>query len=347
MVVGALGGDSSRGAAYVFVKPGAGWGTMTETARLTASDGAVGDQLGQSVGISGDTVVVGAWRDDSVRGSAYVFLKPGGGWGAMTETGKLTASDGADNDEFGRSVGISGDTVVVGAPGHDSNRGAAYVFSLDTDDDGVADDVDNCPDTANPGQEDGDDDGTGDVCDAAGNDLAVVKITAPKTVTLTTARPTLVKRVTVQIQNRSAHAEVIPDAATLGRLVSLTVESLGPCPDPVAVLVKPTAFPITLRVKQKLTVTYAVTYDCANDPLKSTLANPGHEDYRYVAAVDHAELDGTPDAHPADDGCPRSVPPPFEVDPNPDGTIKDKGCGARKPDGTFGADVLTDVVVRP
>lgn len=50
---------------------------------------------------------------------------------------------------------------------------------------------------------------------------------------------------------------------------------------------------------------------------------------------------------PADDMCPRSVTLPFEVDPNPDGTIKDKGCGEKKDDKTFGAPVLVDVVVRP
>lgn len=42
--------------------------------------------------------------------------------------------------------------------------------------------------------------------------------------------------------------------------------------------------------------------------------------------------------------CPHSAPPPFRLDPNPDGTLKDKGCGAKKDDGTLGADVLVDVV---
>ena len=44
--------------------------------------------------------------------------------------------------------------------------------------------------------------------------------------------------------------------------------------------------------------------------------------------------------------CPRSVTPPYEVEPYPDETIKEKGCGTRKPDGTYGNDILTDVVVR-
>ena len=66
MVVGAPFDDSSRGSAYVFVKPASGWTNANQTAKLTASDGANGDQFGVSVAISGDTVVVGT-GDDSVK----------------------------------------------------------------------------------------------------------------------------------------------------------------------------------------------------------------------------------------------------------------------------------------
>src|SRR5262249_40763906 len=132
VVVGAPGADSIRGAAYVFVKPGTGWTSATETAKLTASDGAAGDNFGASVATSGNTVIVGALFDDiglnSDQGSVYVFVKPGTGWANATETAKLTASDGAVDDAFGSSVAISGDTVVVGAVNDNSVRGAAYVF---------------------------------------------------------------------------------------------------------------------------------------------------------------------------------------------------------------------------
>jgi FG-GAP repeat len=71
------------------------------------------------VAVSGDTVVVGADGDDvgpnSDQGSAYVFVKPIGGWaGLLQENAKLTASDGAAGNLFGFSVGAAGDTVVVG-----------------------------------------------------------------------------------------------------------------------------------------------------------------------------------------------------------------------------------------
>src|SRR5262245_21823419 len=75
--------------------------------RLTASDAAANDQFGWSVSVSGDTVVVGALGDDNT-GSAYVYVRTGGGW---IQQQKLTASDAAANDRFGRSVAIDGNTI--------------------------------------------------------------------------------------------------------------------------------------------------------------------------------------------------------------------------------------------
>ncbi len=60
------------------------------------------------------------------------------------------------------------------------------------------------------------------------------------------------------------------------------------------------------------------------------------------ARVDRSAL-GDPDSHPVDDVCPRSVTPPYEVDPFPNGKIRDKGCGAKKPDKTRGGDIVIDV----
>jgi hypothetical protein len=131
-VVGALlsnvGANYDQGSAYVFVCE------YNQQTDILASDGAAADQFGNSVAISGDTVVVGAYVDDVVasvnQGSAYVFTRSGTTW---TQQQKLTASDGAANDRFGSSVGISGDTVVVGAPlhkvGSNLDQGSAYVFT--------------------------------------------------------------------------------------------------------------------------------------------------------------------------------------------------------------------------
>ena len=134
-IVGAFVGVSAQGgnvgAAYVFVKPPGGWMNMTQTAKLTASDGAVDDFFGISVSISGDTAIVGAHGDDGtgdLSGSAYIFVKPSSGWVNMTETVKLTASNGGMFDLFGVSVAISRDTAIVGAYGENGFAGAAYVF---------------------------------------------------------------------------------------------------------------------------------------------------------------------------------------------------------------------------
>ena len=119
-----------QGSAYVFVRQGDVW---TQQAKLTASDAAMMDEFGYSVSISRDTVVVGAHNDSgsagSYQGSAYVFVRSGTSW---TQQAKLTAADAAMFDFFGSSVSLSGNSVVIGAPGDDigssADRGSAYVF---------------------------------------------------------------------------------------------------------------------------------------------------------------------------------------------------------------------------
>ena len=132
-VVGARFDDdngSGSGSAYVLIRQSGVW---SQVAKLTASDGAAGDEFGESVAMDGETVVVGAPQHDGGKGAAYLFTKPtSGGWADTTETAKLTASDGAADDEFGDSVAMDGDTLVVGAPLDDDNAahsGSAYVFT--------------------------------------------------------------------------------------------------------------------------------------------------------------------------------------------------------------------------
>ncbi len=121
---------SQAGAAFVFVLNGTTW---TQQAKLLASDGAAIDKFGQSVAIGGDTIVVGAYQANaplSNGGAAYVFVRSGTTW---TQQQKLTAGDGTADDEFGNSVAIKGDTVVVGAHFADlpsnSAAGSAYRFT--------------------------------------------------------------------------------------------------------------------------------------------------------------------------------------------------------------------------
>ena len=142
-VVGAkfgTGNEFASGAAYIFERDGNG--DWSETQKLIASDGIGGSHFGVSVGISGDYAVIGAntggYCDPDAldpmsqcSGAAYVFQKDASGnW---EETVKLVAPDGEGGNDFGISVDISesGDYIIVGAFGDNSNIGAAYIFEKD------------------------------------------------------------------------------------------------------------------------------------------------------------------------------------------------------------------------
>jgi hypothetical protein len=131
VVVGAPSDDdsgNSSGSVYVFDAS-----TGNPLRKLTAADAAAGDQFGWSVGLSGNTAVLGSVLDDdngTDAGSAYVFDVSSG-----NQIAKLTASDAAAGDRFGVSVSVSGNTAVVGASLDDTGAtdvGSAYVFDVNT-----------------------------------------------------------------------------------------------------------------------------------------------------------------------------------------------------------------------
>lgn len=149
----------NAGAAYVFRRTGTTW---AQEAYLKSSNAQSGDSFGISVGISGDTIVVGAYLEDSNQtfinngmpgsgdnssvnsGAAYIFKRTGTTW---IEEAYLKSSNSEAGDNFGSSVAIHGNTVVVGSKLEDSSEnyisngalsstdnsfsgaGAAYVFS--------------------------------------------------------------------------------------------------------------------------------------------------------------------------------------------------------------------------
>jgi hypothetical protein len=122
-------GKTNQGAAYLYVMENGVW---IEQAKLTASDGNADSQFGYSVGIDGDTIVIGASHTAPAnRGAAYVFVRNGTAW---TEQAKLTGKDNLGGDRLGESVAISGNTVAAGAVLHDiagtpdTNKGAVYLF---------------------------------------------------------------------------------------------------------------------------------------------------------------------------------------------------------------------------
>lgn len=144
---------AGSGAAYVFVRSGGVW---TQQAYLKASNTETVDRFGYSVAVSSNTVVVGAYHEDSNAtgvngannnsaldsGAAYVFVRNETIW---IQRAYLKASNTETNDSFGVSVAVSSDTAVVGANSEDSsatgingsqanntiaNSGAAYVFVI-------------------------------------------------------------------------------------------------------------------------------------------------------------------------------------------------------------------------
>jgi hypothetical protein len=124
---------TNAGSVYVFKLNGTAW---TPIIKLTATDAAAYDFFGASVGVysdatAGDYIVVGApGRDDKgdSSGGAYIFKfdKTTGSWVQQ----KISAGDGAAGDAFGTSVSVSGNNILVGAPGKTGNKGAAYLFQL-------------------------------------------------------------------------------------------------------------------------------------------------------------------------------------------------------------------------
>ena len=119
---------TDSGAAYVFRLAPGGWG---EEAKLVPADALEHDRFGNAVGSDSDTIVVGApGHHDLGRrvGSAYVFRRAGAAW---RQEARLFVDGLA---RFGHAVAISGDRVVVGAPGDSVNdlpAGAVYVFRRD------------------------------------------------------------------------------------------------------------------------------------------------------------------------------------------------------------------------
>eukprot|EP00585_Thalassiosira_rotula_P013036 CAMPEP_0196130872 /NCGR_PEP_ID=MMETSP0910-20130528/1091_1 /TAXON_ID=49265 /ORGANISM="Thalassiosira rotula, Strain GSO102" /LENGTH=1024 /DNA_ID=CAMNT_0041390255 /DNA_START=28 /DNA_END=3102 /DNA_ORIENTATION=+ len=131
-IVGAAGDDDNgewSGSVYLFVRMGDAW---MYQAKLLAPDGADGDWFGRRVGVYGDTAIVGAYRDNDKgerSGSVHLFVLNGDTW--MHQV-KLVAPDGVAGDSFGYSVGIYGDTIIIGAPWDDDkgeNSGSVHLYT--------------------------------------------------------------------------------------------------------------------------------------------------------------------------------------------------------------------------
>jgi hypothetical protein len=146
---------SDSGAVYIFTLAGTQW---SQQAYIKASNTGAGDRFGISLALSGDTLAVGAYREDSSStgidgdqgdnslsdsGAVYVYTRNGTQW---SQQAYIKASNTGNQDNFGYSVALAGDTLAVGATGESSmatgtggdqgdnskaNAGAVYVFTRD------------------------------------------------------------------------------------------------------------------------------------------------------------------------------------------------------------------------
>ena len=119
---------SGADSAYVYLRTGVLW---AEQQKLQASDLIFGELFGISVSVSNDTAVVGAVgyvNSNNYNGASHIFTRSSVTWSAQ----KITASDGAISDQYGYSVSVSGDNIIVGAPTDDNNgtdSGSAYAYT--------------------------------------------------------------------------------------------------------------------------------------------------------------------------------------------------------------------------
>ncbi len=164
LVIGAIGQDFDKngtdsikdaGAAYIFYRNEGGkenWGLVKKIVGVGLNDRIQGDQFGVSVAIHKNIIVVGAQKHDfdengadSIKdaGAAYVFARDEGGtnnWGFIKKIVGSGINGRLENDEFGYSVSVSQDVIIVGASGQDydengatqvNNTGAVFVFLKD------------------------------------------------------------------------------------------------------------------------------------------------------------------------------------------------------------------------
>ena len=123
--------ESNQGAAYMFGFDGIGW---SQTAKIMAADGVGGDQFGNAVSLEGNLALIGTFSDDDNginSGSAYLYEYTSGG--IWMQLDKFTAVDGVANDEYGHSVSLSSQRVIIGARFNDeiaTNAGAAYIINI-------------------------------------------------------------------------------------------------------------------------------------------------------------------------------------------------------------------------
>lgn len=125
--------NNDRSDLYVYTRPRAGWKNATQTATLSARDSGEANDLGESLAITGTTIIAGAPHHSTATtnetGGVYTFTRPAHGWHDSTQTQEITADHPLANGGFGYAVAASGNTAIIGAPDDTGKTGLAYVLT--------------------------------------------------------------------------------------------------------------------------------------------------------------------------------------------------------------------------
>jgi len=147
-IVGARNDDNFAGAAYIFKKENGTWIQIKKILPSNPISGGKDASFGRSVSISGDYAVVGTRSSiisntnggttvSASSGAVYIFKKDEGGVDNWGQVQRIVASDATSLDDFGASISISNDYMVIGAYNNRTNvaggdlkngAGAAYIF---------------------------------------------------------------------------------------------------------------------------------------------------------------------------------------------------------------------------
>lgn len=126
-----LGGfrDSTKGAAWVFIRNGNSWTQQGSKLVATGSVGFTEQGIGVSISADGNTAIVGDRTDISEQGGAWIYTRTSGTW---TQRGsKITGTGTVGRPAQGVGVAISadGNTAIIGGPNDDGSKGAAWTFA--------------------------------------------------------------------------------------------------------------------------------------------------------------------------------------------------------------------------
>jgi hypothetical protein len=136
LAVGSPFNHNSKGKVYLYERNQGGTNYWGEVKQITALDPQNGAFFGETLALSGETLLVGA-RGRMVegrngQGAVYILNQNHEGVDGWGMVGKITAEDGAANDYFGSAVALDGSNMIVGAYAADisgrTDQGAAYAY---------------------------------------------------------------------------------------------------------------------------------------------------------------------------------------------------------------------------